>query len=133
MNDQPTPVYPEYHKDGVRFQLYSDGTVMAWTKDLEPREIGKLSVSGEDRPWIPKHKNFNSLCRQMFREGDVDDLVAEQRRISDARSMKRKAGEELYEALIDIVTSYEALGAPLPMAREVEVALDALAKARGEK
>ncbi|WP_064702752.1 hypothetical protein [Halomonas caseinilytica] len=131
MIEQPSRVYPEYHKEGVRFQLYSDGTVMVWTKDLEPRELGKLSVSGEGRPWIPKHKNFNSLCRQWFREGDVDDLVSEQRRISDARGMKRKAGEDLYEALDDLLAAVErsvceGSGPAQDKARA------ALAKARGE-
>lgn len=42
------------------------------------------------------------------------------------------AAPELYEALRDMITSYEVLGSPLPMSRECEVALDALAKARGE-
>ena len=131
MSEQPTPVYPEYHKEGVRFQLYSDGTVMARTKDLEPREVGKLSVSGENRPWIPAHKNFNSLCRQMFREGDVDDLAAEQRHISDARGMKRKAGEDLYEALDELLSAVErsvceGSGSAQDKARA------ALAKARGK-
>lgn len=143
MSEQASRVYPEYHKEGVRFQLYSDGTVMVWTKDLEPRELGKLSVSGEDRPWIPKHKNFNSLCRQWFREGDVDDLLSEQRRISDARGMKRKAGEELYEALAAFERAQD-LWLPCEVAEEHageaealhglrRKMLDALAKARGEK
>ena len=43
------------------------------------------------------------------------------------------AAPELYAALADMVSSYESLGAPLPMAKEVEVALCALAKARGEQ
>ena len=43
------------------------------------------------------------------------------------------AAPELYAALADMISSYEALGAPLPMAKEVEVALCALAKARGEQ
>ena len=42
------------------------------------------------------------------------------------------AATKLYAALADMVSSYEALGAPLPMAKEVEVALCALAEARGE-
>ncbi|HCP78971.1 MAG: hypothetical protein CML16_03175 [Pusillimonas sp.] len=42
------------------------------------------------------------------------------------------AGPVLYEALKDLVTSYEALGAPLPLSKEIEIAIDALAKARGE-
>lgn len=130
MNEQATPVYPEYHKEGVRFQLYSDGTVMVWTKDLESRELGKLSVSGEDRPWIPKHKNFNSLCRQWFREGDVDDLLSEQRRISDARGMKRKAGEELYDCL----QAFPGFNAdPEQMVAWTKLCLEVEAKARGEK
>lgn len=127
MSKPVSTVYPEYHKEGVRFQLYNDGTVMVRTRDLEPRELGKLSVSGEDRPWIPKHKNFNSLCRQWFREGDVDDLIAEQRRISEARGLKRKHGEELYEALASIENDDGSIPPAIWDMRNA-----ALAKARGE-
>lgn len=38
-----TPVHPEYHKEGVRFQLFSDGTVMARTRDLPAREVLRLT------------------------------------------------------------------------------------------
>jgi hypothetical protein len=132
MNDQPTPVYPEYHKEGVRFQLFNDGKVMARTRDLDAREVARLSFSGEDRPWIPTHKHFNNLCRQMFREGDVDDLAAEQRRISEARGMKRKAGEELYEALETLLAAVErsVCGNSGPAQDQARTAL---AKARGEQ
>lgn len=141
MNHDPqAPVYPEFHKGGVRFRLYRDGTIMAGTKDLASREIGKLSVSGENRPWIPSHKNFNSLCRQMVREGDVDELVAEQRHISEARGMKRKAGEELFDALEALVAIHECCDetgyiegeGAVDVDAVVEKARIALAKARGK-
>lgn len=132
MSDQPTPVYPEYHKDSVRFQLFSDGKVMARTRDLPAREVLRLTNKDTGEAWIPGHKNFNSLCRESVREGDVDDLIAEQRRISDARGMKRKAGEELYEALETLLAAVErsVCGNSGPAQDQARAAL---AKARGEQ
>jgi len=136
------PVYPEYHKDGLRLQLMSDGSVRAWTKDIAPHEVAQLGNKENGTPWIPKHKNFNSLCRQMIREGDFDDLISRQRVISEQRGMKRKAGVELYEALAAFEQTQD-LWLPDEVAEEHvgeaealhtlrRKMIDALAKARGE-
>lgn len=138
------PVYPEYHKDSVRFQLFSDGKVMARTRDLPAREAFRLTNAETGEAWTPGHKAFNSLCREAVREGDVDDLIAEQRRVSEARGMKRKAGEELYEALAafertvdlwlpaDSEVSEEHYGEAEALAGLHRAMVAALAKARGE-
>lgn len=126
-----TPVYPEFVRETVRFQLYSDGTVMVRTRDIEPRELCTLSNSDDGTPWIPSHRNFNSLCRQMFREGDVDDLAREQDRISKARGLKRKHGVELYDALENLLKVHEGEGGSKFHAGNIARA--ALAKARGEQ
>ena len=131
------PVYPEYHRDGLRLQLMSDGSVHAWTKDIAPHVVAQLGNTENGTPWIPKHKNFNSLCRQMIREGDFDDLISRHQVLSNQRGMKRKHGVELYDAAQAARDAIERLaeeyGAIPDYLDDVTSQLDnALAKARGE-
>ncbi len=96
------PVYYPYSKDGVTFALMASGEVFAAMKGIAPRKVADLiDVAG--RPRIPKERNFNSLCRQFIREGDVDDLIAERKAELDRQSNVRKAAPELLEALEDMV------------------------------
>lgn len=123
------PVY-DYRKDGLRFRLYPDGNISVSSKDLPERRLAQLQHESTGEPWIPKHKNFNNLCREMIREGDVDDVLSAQARISRERGMKRNAGVELYDALEDLVHQVDRPGAPEWLS--LDDAFAALAKARGE-
>ncbi|QHD50023.1 hypothetical protein [Vreelandella aquamarina] len=97
--EQEKPVYPEMHVKGARFSLYKNGEVWARTKDLPAELISTLRNKEDGSAWKPSHKNFNSLCKQFVRDGDVDHLIKQQEKISKERGMKRNAGVELYAAL----------------------------------
>ena len=136
------PVY-DYRKGGIRFRLYPDGNITVSSKDLPERSLAQLQHESTGEPWIPKHKNFNSLCREMIREGDVDDVLSAQARISKERGMKRNAGVELYaalERLLGVIEDSKGLAgyhmngtvAEWDEFEEVNEAYEALAKARGE-
>lgn len=117
------PVH-DYRKDGLRFRLYPDGNITVGSKDLPERSLYQLDPDDLDIT----HKAFNSLCREGIREGDVDDVLSAQARISKERGMKRNAGVELYDALVGLLDE-------LPSATThpaIKKARTALAKARGE-
>lgn len=129
MSDLGKPAHSEMHKDGVRFNIYSNGEIWAHTKDL-PAELAATFTS-EGKPWIPSHRNFNNTCKQLIRDGDLDGLIMRQKKISKERGMKRNAGVELYAALEQAVTSMQDHGWPNSHLA-VKEARRALAKARGE-
>lgn len=116
----------DYRKDGLRFRLYPDGNITVSSKDLPERSLYQLDPDDLDIT----HKAFNSLCRDGIREGDVDDVLSAQARISKERGMKRNAGVELYDALADLVHQVDRPGAPEWLS--LDDAFAALAKARGE-
>lgn len=116
----------DYRKAGLRFRLYQDGNITVSSKDLPERSLYQLDHGDFDIT----HKAFNSLCRDGIREGDVDDVLSAQARISKERGMKRNAGVELYEALEDLVHQVDRPGAPEWLS--LDDAFAALAKARGE-
>ncbi|MCF2911883.1 hypothetical protein [Halomonas sp. Cn5-12] len=138
--EQEKPVYPEMHVKGVRFSLYKNGEVWARTKDLPAELISTLRNKEDGSAWKPSHKNFNSLCKQFVRYGDVDHLIKQQEKISKERGRKRNAGVELFEALDELVAVNEICDETGYVDGEgfvdIEAALDkaraALAKARGE-
>ncbi|MAL97185.1 MAG: hypothetical protein CL583_01925 [Alteromonadaceae bacterium] len=108
------PVYPEFSYEGIRFALMPDGTVYARAKGVAEAEwVTRMTFSDSGNPWIPKHKNFNSLCRQFYREGDVDDLIAKRAAVLKREQALRRAASELYEAVTAMIDSLEG-GATTP-------------------
>src|SRR5690606_2702436 len=101
------PVH-DYRKGGMRFRLYTDGNITVSSKDLPERSLYQLDHGDFDIT----HTALNSLCRDGIREGDVDDVLTAQARISKERGMKRNAGVELYDALDDLVHQVDRTGAP---------------------
>jgi len=138
MSDLEKPAHSEMHKDGVRFNIYSNGEIWAHTRDLPAELVATLTSEG--KPWIPSHRNFNNTCKQLIRDGDLDSLIRRQKKISKERGMKRNAGVELFEALDELVAINEVCDETGYVDGEgfvdVEAALEkaraALAKARGE-
>ena len=142
------PVY-ELSIEGVKVALMSDGSVLGWTAgyvNCEPS--GSLVFADSGRAWIPKHKNFNSLARQMFRDGDFDELLKFRQERQARKAALKEAGRDLYEALDDAVKDLVAYQVSARMALKsdsrwegvselVQSTIDsgraALAKARGEK
>lgn len=92
-------VYAPFSYQGVRFALGVTGTVYASAKGVPVRSVGLMTFQDSGKPWIPKHRNFNSICRQMYRDGDVDEIVAEHKRLVARRKALRNAAPELLEAL----------------------------------
>jgi len=126
------PVY-ELSIEGVKVALMSDGSVLGWTAgyvNCEPS--GSLVFADSGRAWIPKHKNFNSLARQMFRDGDFDELLKFRKQALARKAALKEAGRDLYEALDQAITSMQDAGYPNSHLA-VRAGMQALAKARGEK
>lgn len=115
----------DYRKGGLRFRVYPDGSVTVSSKDLPERSLHQLDCV----IWLTG-KKFSSICQAMIREGFLDDMLAEQARISRERGMKRNAGVELYDALEDLVHQVDRPDAPEWLS--LDDAFAALAKARGE-
>jgi organic radical activating enzyme len=146
--EQEKLVYPEMHVKGARFSLYKNGEVWARTKDLPAELISTLRNKEDGSAWKPSHKNFNSLCKQFVRDGDVDHLIKQQEKISKERGMKRNAGVELFDALVEAQKDLVAAqvnarraakhdpkweGVAEAIQPSIDKSRTALAKARGEK
>ena len=132
MSETTKQVYPTFSHQGIKFRLLGDGTVMAAARFSAEEAIGKLTFNDTSLPWIPKHKNFNSICRQMVREGDLDHIIKVDKKEKEKLRLKRKAAPELYESLQDLCI-YLQDGIGDHESDELMAALAALAKARGEQ
>ena len=122
------PVY-ELSIEGVKIALMSDGSVFGWTAgyvNCEPS--GSLAFADSGRAWIPKHKNFNSLARQMFRDGDFDELLKFRQERQARKAAMKAAAFDLYEALTRC--KFDSLNMTFA---DLEFCKAAMAKARGEK
>ena len=118
-------VYPEYSHEGVRFALGRSGSVYAYAKGIPVEKICWLTTGDEQTPWIPKHKNFNSLCRQLVRDGDVNHIISRRKADLKKAELLRKAAPELLEALQYAIKQVPELGTVPGIAA-------AIAKATGE-
>ena len=130
----PWPESPVYQIsiEGVKVALMSDGSVLGWTAgyvNCEPS--GSLAFADSGRAWIPKHKSFNSLARQMFRDGDFDEFLKFRQERQARKASMKAAAPELYAAL-DLALSH--MSEPdCVIWRDIQSrAKSALAKARGE-
>ena len=91
--------YSEYHKDGVRFALTKTGRVIASAREVEPVEICQLTFGDTGLPWIPQWKKFKSLCNQMIRDGDVDEIIKARAHREILRNNTKKAAPALLAAM----------------------------------
>ena len=124
----PWPEKPVYQisLEGVKVCLLSDGRVFGWTAGYESAvEVARFTFQDTGNPWIPKHKNFNSLAKQMMRDGDFDELLRFRKSRKLRKQRMSEAAEDLYETLL-------ALRSEIPL--ELWKAVDgdsAIAKAEG--
>lgn len=98
------PVYPPLSKEGILIALLPDGVVKACLRDEEPVVISSLTIAGTGKPWIPKHGNFNKLAKQMYREGDLDQLIKrceQKRRFRSSAKIIAPQMAEFIQRLID--------------------------------
>ena len=100
------PVYSPLSVEGVKIALMPDGRIYATIRNAvtgnheTPEYVLALSFSDTGNPWIPQHKNFNSLMKQSFREGDFDHLKKRHDRYRQEKNRKKQAAGELYDALV---------------------------------
>ncbi|QXF34311.1 hypothetical protein CE143_15000 [Photorhabdus luminescens] len=93
-------VYPPFSYEGVRFYLSNDGIIYVSTKIHEITEVAKLTYEN-GKQWIPKHKNFNSLCRQMFREGDLNQIEKELKKHAKLCAILKRHQIQLYKLILE--------------------------------
>lgn len=97
---QPKLVYSPLSVDGIRFSLYSNGDIFLETKIHEKRKVDTLIFADSGKTWIPKHKNFNSLCKQMVREGDFIEIEKELEKHRKLKSSIKASSFDVYNAII---------------------------------
>lgn len=121
-------VYPEYrHRSGIRFGIHPDGSVTARLKDEQGEIIATFTCKDTEKPYIPAHKNFNGLCRQMFNDGDVDHIITRKQDRDQHNRRIRKAAPAMLEALQNLENDNGAI--PDHAWRMVQ---NAIAQATGE-
>lgn len=131
----PWPEKPVYQisLEGVKVCLLSDGRVFGWTTGYESAvEVARFTFQDTGNPWIPKHKNFNSLAKQMMRDGDFDELLKFRRDRKQRQQNMRAAAEDLYSALDQALTSMQDSGYQNEHA-VIRAGRTAIAKADGRK
>lgn len=131
----PWPDKPVYQisVEGVKAALMPDGRVMGWTTGYgDPEEVCRLTHSDTGNPWIPQHRNFNKLVKQMFREDDFDDLLKFRRDRKQRQQNMKAAAEDLYAALDQALTSMQDSGYQNEHV-VIRAGRAALAKANGRK
>jgi len=131
----PWPEKPVYQisLEGVKVALTNDGRVWGWTKGYgQPEEVLRFAFDDTGNPWIPRHRNFNSLVKQAFREGDFDRFLKFRERRKLRQQNMREAAEDLYQALDQAITSMLDSGYQVNHSL-IRNARAAMAKARGER
>lgn len=131
-----TPVY-QISVEGVKAALMPDGRVMGWTTGYgAPEEVCRMTFEDSGKPWIPKHRNFNSLVKQMFREDDFDALLKFRRDRKQRQQNMKAAAEDMYSAL-EAMTRWVNEGGHNGANEGIDeicvMGEKALAKARGEQ
>jgi hypothetical protein len=119
--------------DGIKVALMPSGEVFGWTSGYEaPESLARFTFDDTGSPWIPSHKGFNGLARQMARDGDFDGLLKFRKARLIRKQNMSKASEDLYAKVVEL-HSYLTEEDKDYAGSHAELETEALlAKARGE-
>jgi hypothetical protein len=102
------PVYPPLSLNGILVALMPDGTVKATSgRGHATVEIANFTFNDTGNPWQPTHSNFNKTAKQMYRDGDFDELIRERENRQARRAALRKAAPDLLAVLEQAVRFIE--------------------------